>query len=90
MKIVAENRWADFVFPIDDNTQLNERFYVDLYISLKPNVVTCGKHFSFKEQFVKRDKHTLLEKVKFSSISHSYDEVQSTTNIINKIKNVSC
>ena len=86
IKIVLENKSVDFVFPIDDSPELSESYYIRLYRTLTPKVVTCGKSFSYLDEFVKRNRYYGLSSTKFSVVRHPYEDIQSTTKIIHKIK----
>lgn len=80
LEIISLNSSVDFVFEIKDKNRLKEEYYLKLYRSLKPNVITAGKNFRFMKQFKK-----LPHGCKFVQISDEYDNL-SSTDIISKIK----
>jgi len=83
LRVIADLTQVDFVFPIDEG-DLNNKFYLSLYESLGPEIVTFGRLFQYKSKLEKREK--LNTKIKFQEVTHKFDKLQSTTNLIEKIK----
>ncbi len=84
--LVSDLREVDFVFLIDDNNREREKFFLELYSKLNPNVITHGPNFLFKDQFKKR--HNQIKGVTYKEIPRVFKNAPSTTAIINKITSI--
>jgi cytidyltransferase-like protein len=85
IRVLLENKSVDFVFSID-SVNLSENYYLKLYERLSASVVTCGLKFTYIKQFKKRKSKLHSHSSEFKVIRHKYENVQSTTRIIKKIK----
>lgn len=83
IEIMVGNKHVDFVFAIKGVVTM-EKYYIDLCRKVNPKIVTYGKVFGFQKEMKERKK--ILTNVTFSQISHQYNHVQSTTNIIDTIR----
>lgn len=83
-EILLENKSIDFVFYIKDEEPINDPSFMELYALMFPNIVTCGFSFPFLNDFKSRSKY--LRGIDAIPISHQYDNFQSTTKIIDKIR----
>lgn len=83
--VLLQNKNIDFVYALDDSLSLADNYFCQMYELISPNVITFGKYFGFEDRMKKRQE--LLGAISFVQISHEFDEVQSATKIIEKIKN---
>jgi len=84
MKLIRELKSVDFVFPLHDEEKLGQDYFVKLYEQMTPNMVAFGKVFGFKTQY--STKKFNISGIKYSKITHEYENIQSTTGIIENIK----
>lgn len=87
-EILSHLDFVDFVFLIDEKGNLNEKYYIDLYKKVSPDIVTYGRNFQYEDQF-KRNKN-LINGVAYKQIDSGIlplNYIESTTNIIKRIKN---
>lgn len=83
IELLLENKSVDFVLALDDAYDFSEKYYLNMSKKINPNFITFGKNFGFVDEIQRRQK--TMKNCKFIKISHQYNDVQSTTNIINKI-----
>lgn len=83
VEILLENKNVDFVFIHNDNLNMLNTYYIDLYEHINPSIITFGKYFAFKKEIAQRQK--IFKNIKFKQISHEFNKVQSTTKILEEI-----
>src|SRR3989344_2211072 len=79
MEILLEVKSIDFVFELDTLDMTNE-YFIKMYNKFNPSVLTCGRNFAFQKDLKERQK--MLKECNFYEITHKFDHLQSTTNII--------
>lgn len=83
--ILMENKNVDFVVSINSTSNFSDDYLIKLYKDLNVSVVTYGRFFGFKKNIEKRKK--ILRNVDFKLVNHKYENIVSSTKIIEKIKN---
>ena len=83
IEILLEDKSVDFVFSIDDTIDFSNKYFLNLYKNINPNIVTFGRKFGFQDEMAERKR--VLNNCQFKQIKHQYDGIQSTTNIIDEV-----
>lgn len=88
LEVISSLDFVDFVVAIDAPISLlNQKYYFSLYDALNPSVVSYGRNFKFDHQYKKYQNQLGRKKqIEIAKIIHKYDELQSTSKIIDKIK----
>ncbi|MCA9382030.1 adenylyltransferase/cytidyltransferase family protein [Candidatus Dojkabacteria bacterium] len=89
MEMLSSLSFVDAVFELS-GSNLDADYYINLYEKIKPNVITVGPPFAFREYIPGyleklKDEKRLPRSTKFSVVKHKYSEVVSTTAVIEKI-----
>lgn len=84
--ILLDHKEVDFVLELDYSDEMTERFYFDLYQKLNPRAITWGRFFGMEKAIRKLSSEFVG--TDFHKIYHKYDNVQSTTKVIEKIQNL--
>lgn len=90
LELVAAHKSTDFVFLIDSLNHVESKYYLHLYELLNPNTVTFGPNsYGYK----KRLKEERIKGIKYLKLQKLIREpklykINSTTEIINKIKSL--
>lgn len=82
-KLLTAIKDIDFVFVLAEENNLEESYYIDLYNRIHPSVVTYGRNFDFKFQFLK--KKNQIRGTSYDELITSNFKNLSTTNIIHQI-----
>lgn len=83
--ILLECRSIDYVFIIDE-PEFRTEYYSQLYRDISPTVVTYGRAFTGEER-IKQEKND-FQQIKFIEVELPLSIDQSTTLIIDKVKNM--
>lgn len=83
MEVLLGRQDIDFILPLEGN-QVDRDYYLEQYESINPSIITFGRDFSFKAQY--KTKRLINLGVRAINITHKYDNVQSTSSIIEKIR----
>jgi cytidyltransferase-like protein len=89
MEMLINLKFVDAVFCIDGK-DLGDRFFYKLYRTVQPSVVTYGKTHSFSENVTERIEtlkkaDPFFRKAQAKIIRHQYEDIISTTSIMNSI-----
>ena len=84
IELLLNHKAVDFVFLIDKINYDEEKYYLEMYEKLFPNIMTFGRNFEYRNQFFK--KQYQIRGVKYKEINKIFKEAISASNIIKKIK----
>ena len=89
MEMLINLKFVDAVFCLEEN-DLSDDYFYKLYQMIKPSIITCGKPHRFSAQVANEIKNLkkanpFFKKAKVEVISHQYENIISTTDIINSI-----
>lgn len=82
--MLAENKSIDFILELENTNESSHQYFIKLYEALAPIGITCGINFTFQKDMALRKK--IFKKTNFIQIIHKYDQINSTSKIIEKIK----
>ena len=84
IEMLLNHKDVDFVFLIDKISSNEEKYYLEIYEKLFPHLMTYGRNFEYRNQFLK--KNYQIKGVKYKKISKVFKEAISASKIIQKIK----
>ena len=83
IEVLLENKSIDFIFSLDKSLDLSNKYFLNLYSKLKPDIVTYGKQFGFQKEMGERK--NAFKNIKFKLLNDSYNGIQSTSKIIEEL-----